>query len=97
MKASQVIALLLPETNAEAFAGPSSLLQGATALMRDADGRMTIAAVSSDMEFMAQAMNTGCYKQGKPIIDPVTREIMGYELEMQSHPLQYRTRSALGI
>jgi hypothetical protein len=36
------------------------------------------------MPFDEQIMTTGCFRRGKPIIDPVTREVMGYEMEMMS-------------
>jgi hypothetical protein len=36
------------------------------------------------MPFAEQVVTTGCFRRGKPIIDPTTREVMGYEMEMLS-------------
>jgi hypothetical protein len=85
MQTAQVIALFMPETSVEVFTGPNSFFKGATALLRDAEGKMRIESVSSE-DFMEQSMTTGCFKQGKAIIDPVSRQVMGYEMEMISHP-----------
>jgi len=27
-------------------------------------------------------MSTGCFRRGKPIVDPLTHEHLGYEMEM---------------
>jgi hypothetical protein len=38
-------------------------------------------AIGSEEEFDATARTTGCFRRGKPIHDPQTREIIGYEME----------------
>jgi hypothetical protein len=86
MQTSQVIAFLMPEVTAEVFTGPHSLAQGASALLRDAAGKITIEPVTKDSAFVEQMMTTGCFRRGKAIVDPVSRQIMGYEMEMISHP-----------
>jgi hypothetical protein len=93
MQTAQVIALLLPDTAVEMWTGPHSFSKGATALMRDAEGRMTLEAVTSDAAFMEQVMTTGCFKRGKAIVDPISRQIVGYEMEAVAHP----SFSGLGI
>lgn len=68
----EIIALLLPET------GPGP----ATALVRGADGQISLETVAQDGAVAWDAMQTGCFRNGKPIVDPVSREVMGYEMEM---------------
>jgi len=56
-------------------------------LLREADGRMRLQDVSPDSVMAKHAMSTGCFRRSKPIFDPVTREIMGYEMERVVQPL----------
>lgn len=72
----EIIALLLPET------GP----EPATALIRRADGQMSLEPVARDASFTRDQLTTGCFRRGKPILDPVSREVMGYEMEMVPAP-----------
>jgi hypothetical protein len=82
MRASQIIALLLPDS----YRDEKPAVEPATALLRDHEGRMSLEPVTADMagetRFMEQMMTTGCFRRGKPIVDPTTRQIMGYEMEM---------------
>jgi len=76
----ETIALLVGEPigsrrNADQF------IEGAQRLTRTADGHMTLVTVDSAEEFDRIARTTGCFRRGTPIRDPVTREIIGYELE----------------
>ena len=50
-------------------------------LMRRPDGRMVLEEIDSDVEFLKKKPTTGCFRRGKPIFDPVTNEILGYEFE----------------
>jgi len=86
MLTAQVIAFLLPETTVEIFTGPNSLSQGTTALLRDAEGKITIEPVTKDSAFVEQMLTTGCFRRGKAIVDPQSRQVMGYEMEMIDHP-----------
>jgi hypothetical protein len=52
------------------------------ALMRDPSGRMTVEEVVADKEFMKKLVDTGCFRRGKPIVDPASQRITGYEMEM---------------
>jgi hypothetical protein len=90
MQTAEVIAFLMPDTAVEVFTGSNSLTQGASALLRDAAGKITIEPVTKDSAFVEQMMTTGCFRRGKPIVDPVTRQVMGYEMEMIAHPLDAR-------
>ena len=84
MTASHVLALLPTEMERDTTA--STLLEflsgGATALVRDGSGRMTLESVSADVAFLSKVMRTGCFRRGKAIIEPTTRQVIGYEMEM---------------
>lgn len=73
----EVIALLYPEpAQSEGDATPQ-----VTAVLRDAQGAMEVRRVAPDRSLMSRAMLTGRFNSGKPIVDPMTREIIGYEIE----------------
>jgi hypothetical protein len=75
---SEVIALLMPEGEKEHLAHPEHF---ATLLVRRPDGRFQLERVDARLAMARRAANTGCFRQGKPIIDPTTRQVMGYEME----------------
>ncbi|HZL94183.1 MAG TPA: hypothetical protein VFB99_11080 [Vicinamibacterales bacterium] len=76
----EVIALLLGDaTDRRWHAG--QLGKGAQRLVRAADGRVSLEPVESEEEFERTARTTGCFRRGKPIRDPRTHEVMGYEME----------------
>lgn len=74
---SEVIALLFPESGSVPE-GPASFV---TALMRDAQGIMELRRLRPDKSLIGKARVAGRFNCGKPIVDPVTREIMGYEID----------------
>jgi len=76
----EVIALLLDESARERAKGPARL-KGAQRLVRLADGRVTLEAIESRADFEETARITGCFRRGKAIRDPATREVIGYEME----------------
>lgn len=76
----EVIALLLGEPTDERW-HPRGFVEGAQRLVRSSDGRVSLEAVTSAEEFDETARNTGCFRRGKPIRDPETREVIGYEME----------------
>lgn len=78
---AEVIAMLMPEGDA------SERARTATLLLRDANGAMSLQTVSTDSTLGQEAMNTGCFRRGKPIFDPVARQVLGYEMEMIPGPL----------
>jgi hypothetical protein len=55
--------------------------QGAQCLVRHPDGRVMLEPVASEEEFERTARTTGCFRRGKPIHDPNTQEVIGYEME----------------
>jgi hypothetical protein len=72
---SEVIALLLGEHSAR-----KSVL-GAQRLVRDEDGSIVLEDVETVEDFDATARTTGCFRRGTPIVDPESREVIGYEME----------------
>lgn len=77
---SEVIALVLGEAYRHRCE-PGEPVRGAQRLVRDAEGRVTLEDVQSQEEFDRTARTTGCFRRGKVIRDPDTREIIGYEME----------------
>lgn len=76
----EVIALVLGELSEQRWhAGQFG--KGAQRLVRHSDGRVRLEAVESQEEFDHAARTTGCFRRGKPIHDPATREVIGYEME----------------
>jgi hypothetical protein len=73
----EIIALLYPEP---AQASEESAAQ-VTAVLRDADGAMEVRRLKPDRSLLNRALLTGRFNSGKPIVDPMTREIIGYEIE----------------
>jgi len=75
----EIIAIVLGESNERWHAG--QLGKGAQRLIRRADGSVRLEPVESEEEFERAARATGCFRRGKPIRDPETREVIGYEME----------------
>jgi hypothetical protein len=76
----EIIALVLGESNEHRWRA-GQFAKGAQRLVRLPDGRVTLEAVESQEEFDRTARTTGCFRRGKPIRDPATREVIGYEME----------------
>jgi len=74
---SEIIALLYPAPTEPAGEAASQV----TAVVRDAAGAMEVRRLKPDRSLMSRAMLTGRFNSGKPIIDPQTREVIGYEIE----------------
>jgi hypothetical protein len=73
---AEVIALLFPDPG-QSKDGSSQLV---TALVRDAQGLMELRTVKPDGPLLGRARVAGRFNCGKPIVDPVTREVIGYEI-----------------
>lgn len=56
--------------------------RSATVLVRDANGQISLRTVNPDTPMGREAMRTGCFRRGKAIIDPVSRQMLGYEMEL---------------
>jgi hypothetical protein len=73
----EVVALLYPESP-PAFEGAVPMV---TALLRDAQGLMELRRLRPDTALLRAARVAGRMNSGKPIVDPHTREVIGYEIE----------------
>jgi len=62
----------------------------AQVLIREASGEITLQTTDLESAFGQYAIQTGAFRKGNPIIDPVTRETLGYEMEQMAHPLVAR-------
>ena len=85
---SELIGLLLPEPALDSSPVP---IKGrpralATALVRKSDGQIALESVAADALAAREGLKTGCFRKSHPIIDPVSREVMGYEMEMVDTP-----------
>jgi hypothetical protein len=73
----EVIALLFPEPNR----AKEGTVQAVLALLRDEQGVMEVKSIRPDVALIKRARLTGRLNCGTPILDPATREVMGYEIE----------------
>ncbi len=76
----EVIAVFVPD-------GEMRSDSSATMLVRDANGQISLQTVNPDTPIGRQAMRTGCFRRGKAIIDPVSRQMLGYEMELVPNSL----------
>lgn len=79
---SEVIALLLPEK----VQSNGGAMPFATALLRDAEGLIELRSLVPDASLLQRALFAGRMNRGKPIVDPVTREVIGCEIEPLADP-----------
>jgi len=84
---AEVIALVLPEDAGVRVAGEATREARATLLVREPDGRVTLETVTTASPRGRLARTLGCFRRRSPIIDPVSRQIVGYELEMVPSPM----------
>lgn len=78
----EVIALLFPESHASTD-GQTPVV---TALLRDDQGTMELRSLRPDRALLRAARLAGRINSGKPILDPHTREVIGYEIEPMAVP-----------
>ncbi len=76
---AEVIGLLLPETDVESSG--DDFCSTATLLLRRSNGRIELREVESDVDYLKRWPTTGCFRRGRPITDPDTGEVLGYEME----------------
>jgi hypothetical protein len=88
----EIIALVLGDGHERRWHA-GQLGRGAHRLVRRSDGRVVLEPVESEEEFERAARESGCFRRGKPIHDPHTHEVIGYEMEQV--PL-LRTEQAAG-
>jgi hypothetical protein len=92
MDGIEIIALVLADGSEQRWHA-GQLSRGAHRLVRRPDGGVVLEPVESEEEFERAARTTGCFRRGKPIHDPHTHEVIGYEMEQV--PL-LRTAQAAG-
>ena len=73
----EVIALLFPEPNR----AKEGAVQAVLALIRDENGTMEVKSIRPDVALIKRARLTGRINCGTPILNPITREVMGYEID----------------
>lgn len=76
----EIIAVVLGDASERRWHA-GQLGRGAQRLVRRPDGRVALEPVESEEEFERSARSTGCFRRGKPIHDPLTHEVIGYEME----------------
>jgi hypothetical protein len=74
---AELIAVFLTDVDEAAPRAP----RRAQMLLRTADGQMSLQTVNPDTALGQHALRTGCFRQGKPIVDPISRLTLGYEME----------------
>jgi hypothetical protein len=58
----------------------------ATVILRDANGNVSMRQMAMSDTQVQRAAMTDRFRRGKPIVDPVSREVVGYELERLALP-----------
>jgi hypothetical protein len=58
----------------------------ATVILRDAAGNVTMKQMPAQDGTAQRAADTDRFRRGKPILDPVSREVVGYQLERVAIP-----------
>lgn len=71
----EVLVLLFPERAQAGSPTPT-----VTAFVRDPQGGLMLQTVVPNRNLLKSARVAGRVKDGTPIVDPVTREVIGYEL-----------------
>lgn len=78
---AEIIAVVLPDGTPSTPSALSDFVATDTMLLvRHADGRMSLEPASREAVFRRR--NRASDTRTKPIIDPVSREVMGYEMEI---------------
>lgn len=76
---AEVIGLLLPDTDVDS--SDDDFSSTATLLIRRSNGRIELREVESDVAYLKRWPTTGCFRKGRPITDPETGKVLGYEME----------------
>ena len=76
---AEVIGLLLPETDVDSSG--DDFTSTATLLVRRSNGRIELKEVESDVDYLRRWPTKGCFRRGRPITDPETGKVLGYEME----------------
>lgn len=83
----EIIAVVLPDGTPDTPAALRDFVAtGTMLLVRHADGRMALEPARQNAAWLEQP-GVGSFGKRRPILDPVSREVMGYEMEMAALPL----------
>ena len=63
----------------------------AQVLVREESGHISLQAAKPDNSSGNWAIQTGSFRRGNPIVDPVTGQSLGYEMEWVASPLAVAT------
>jgi hypothetical protein len=74
--AAEVLAVILPDTWSD-----DERARSATVLLRNADGCLELRSLPARDVLADRRMSRGCVRRGAPILDPTSREVVGYEME----------------
>jgi hypothetical protein len=55
--------------------------RAAIVIVRGPDGQVSLRRMDAADASVRRAARSGCYRRGTPILDPVSRQVMGYEME----------------
>ena len=69
---SQIVAVLMPEN----LNAPEAM---ATVMVRNADGDLSVHMLSTQSAFGRQLVQKELQRKRVPIVDPISRQVMGYE------------------
>lgn len=83
---AEIIAVVLPDGTPNAPGALDFVATGTMLLVRHADGRMALEPARREAAW-CNTHTADCVYKSKPIHDPVSREVIGYELEMISPAL----------
>lgn len=78
----EVIAVVLPPGAAESPQLQDFVATGTMLLVRHADGRLSLEPTRPEAAWAERARASGCIYKSRPIHDPLSREVLGHELEM---------------
>jgi hypothetical protein len=84
----EIIAVLLPDgTPAMPSDSTDFLATGTMLMVRYADGRVALEPARREASWQGVRALGGVQHKSKPILDPISREVMGYEMEMVDMPM----------
>jgi len=85
---SEVIAVVLPSHAAVSQTEVCDFVAtGTMLLVRHPDGRMSLEPIGREAAWSERACAAGCIYRSQPIHDPVSRAVVGHELELISPTL----------
>jgi hypothetical protein len=56
-------------------------------LIRESTGELSLQTADLESTFGQYALQTGAFRRGNPIVDPVTQQTVGYEMERIANPI----------